>query len=60
MKKEHVQLWHKKQGKETGVNALAKRGTMKGARPSCGHVKLTPTQLFLKDLKTEIRKATRV
>ncbi len=56
-KKEHIQLWHKKQGKETGVNALAKRGTMEGAKPIGPQVKLTSAQTFFKNLKTEIKKA---
>ncbi|MBF0331114.1 MAG: hypothetical protein HQL17_04195 [Candidatus Omnitrophica bacterium] len=57
-KREHVQLWHKKQGKETGVNALAKRGTIQGAKPVAGQLKLTPAQAFFKNLKGAIRKAT--
>jgi hypothetical protein len=56
-KREHVQLWHKKQGKETGVNALARRGTLDGAKPVGPQVKLTPAQAFFKNLKTEIKKA---
>ena len=56
-KKEHVQLWHKKQGKETGVSALAVRGSLKGAKSVGPQAKLTPVQLFMKDLKTQIKKA---
>ena len=55
-KKEHVQLWHKKQGKETSVNALAKRGTMKGSKPVGSQTKLSPAQMFFKNLKSEIKK----
>jgi hypothetical protein len=56
-KKEHVQLWHKKQGKETGVNVLAVRSSVKGGKSVGPQSKLTPAQSFFKNLKAEIKKA---
>jgi hypothetical protein len=58
-KKEHVQLWHKKQGKETSVSALAVRGSSKGGRPVGPQAKLTPAQLFMRNLKAEIHKTVK-
>ena len=56
-KKERVQLWNKKQGKETSVNVLSLRSSLKGGKPVGPQAKLTPAQKFFKDLKSEIRKA---
>ena len=58
-KKEHIQFWHKKQGKEAGVNALAVRGTLKGAKPVGPQAKLTPAQKFMKELRVQARQAAR-
>ena len=56
-KHEHVQLWNKKQGKETGVNVLSVRSSLKGGKPIGPPAKLTPAQKFFKNLKNEIKKA---
>lgn len=56
-KHEHVQLWNKKQGKETGVNVLAVRSSLKGGKATGPQAKLTPAQKFFKNLKAEIKKA---
>jgi len=56
-KKEHVQLWNKKQGKETGVNVLSVRSSLKGGKSVGPQAKLTPAQKFLQNLKEEIKKA---
>ena len=53
----HVQLWNKKQGKETSVNVLSVRSSLKGGKPIGPQAKLTPAQKFFKDLKAEIKKA---
>ena len=53
----HVQLWNKKQGKETGVNVLSVRSSLKGGKPVGPQAKLSPSQKFFKDLRIEIKKA---
>jgi len=53
----HVQLWNKKQGKETGINCLSVRSSLKRGKPVGPHAKLTPAQNFMKNLKAEIKKA---
>ncbi len=56
-RKGHVQLWHKKQGREAGVNALAVRGSLKGGRSAGPSSKLSPAQTFLNNLKDQIKQA---
>jgi hypothetical protein len=53
----HVQLWNKKQGKETSVNVLSVRSSVKDGKPVGLQAKLTPAQKFFKNLKAEIKKA---
>ena len=55
-KKEHVQLWHKSQGRETGVNALARHGTLKGAKPVGPQAQLSSAQKFTQMLQREVKK----
>ncbi|MEI8011678.1 MAG: hypothetical protein WCI27_04250 [Candidatus Omnitrophota bacterium] len=54
-KKGHVQLWHKKQGKQAGASALARHGTVKGGKFD-GVSRLTPAQAFFVNLTDAIRK----
>ena len=59
-KREHLQLWHKKAGKEAGVNALAVRTSLKGGKLVGPQAKLTSAQNFMKELKGQIHQAVKV